>query len=422
MKVLVLGSGAKDHAIAWMFSKSRRIAGLFCAPGNAGTALLGTNLPDINPSDPESVAKACRKYGISYVFAGTEEPLAAGVPDYLRSLGIATFGASSVAMKLDGDRAFARAFSDYYEIPTSKYSSFSSLPDLQKYLDQNKGIRFVIKKNELAPSRIMLDSSDSDRLLAFAGGLLKDGNIIVEEHLKGMAITLTVLIDEKGYMLLPVCSDYTKASEQEQGAATGGMGSICPVPVLTADLQHHIINHIIKPTVEGMKKEGMSYKGVLIFSIILTNDGPKLVDYHVRFNDPATQAMAPLIQSDFLDIIEALQTQNIEDFNLEISNQSSVAVVVASQGYPENPVIEREVSELPFFSKNAIVYNSAMLFYGAAQESENKLITNGGRCFSVVGLGTNIIEANSQAYSYIKDIRFEGSWYRKDIGNKFFED
>ena len=293
MKVLVLGSGAKDHAIAWMFSKSRRIAGLFCAPGNAGTALLGTNLPDINPSDPESVAKACRKYGISYVFAGTEEPLAAGVPDYLRSLGIATFGASSVAMKLDGDRAFARAFSDYYEIPTSKYSSFSSLPDLQKYLDQNKGIRFVIKKNELAPSRIMLDSSDSDRLLAFAGGLLKDGNIIVEEHLKGMAITLTVLIDEKGYMLLPVCSDYTKASEQEQGAATGSMGSICPVPVLTADLQHHIINHIIKPTVEGMKKEGMSYKGVLIFSIILTNDGPKLVDYHVRFNDPATQAMAP---------------------------------------------------------------------------------------------------------------------------------
>lgn len=422
MKVLVLGSGAKDHAIAWMFSKSRRIAGLFCAPGNAGTALLGTNLPDINPANPQAVANACKKHGISYVFAGTEEPLAAGVPDYLRSLGIAAFGASNEALKLDGDRAFARAFSDVYEIPTSKYSSFSSLPDLHNYLDQNKGIRFVIKKNELAPSRIMLDSSDRDKLLAFAGGLLKDGNIIVEEHLKGMAITLTVLIDEKGYMLLPVCSDYTKASEQDQGAATGGMGSICPVPVLKTNLQDQIINHIIEPTVEGMIKEGMSYKGVLIFSIILTNDGPKLVDYHVRFNDPATQAMAPLIQSDFIDIIEALQNQNIKDFHLEISNQSSVAVVVASQGYPENPVIEREVSELPFFSKNAIVYNSAMLFYGAAQDVDNKLITNGGRCFSVVGLGTNIIEANSRSYSYIKDIHFEGAWYRKDIGNKFFED
>ncbi|MCK5156046.1 MAG: phosphoribosylamine--glycine ligase [Spirochaetales bacterium] len=422
MKVLVLGSGAKDHAIAWMFSKSRRIGGLFIAPGNAGTSMLGTNLPDINPSDPKSVEAACRKYDISYVFAGTEAPLAAGVPDHLRSLGIPTFGASSAAMRLEGDRTFARAFSDRYKIPTSKYLLFTSLSDLQDHLKQNQGTRFVIKKNELAPSRVMLDSSDPDKLLAFAGGLLKNGNIIVEEHLKGMAITLTVLIDEKGCMLFPVCSDYTKASEHDKGAATGGMGSICPVPIVKSSLQEQITNHILTPTFEGLKKEGMTYKGVLIFSIILTENGPKLVDYHVRFNDPATQAMAPLIQSDFLDIIEALQNQDIEKFNLEISNQSSVAVVVASQGYPENPVIERKVSELPFFSKNTLVYNSAMLFYGAVSESGSNLITNGGRCFSVVGLGTNIIEANSRAYSYIKDIRFEGAWHRKDIGNKFFED
>ncbi|MCF7943201.1 MAG: phosphoribosylamine--glycine ligase [Spirochaetia bacterium] len=423
MKVLILGSGAKDHAITWLFSKSRRISGLFIAPGNAGTAMLGTNLPAIDISSPESVAEACRKYNISYVFAGTEAPLANGVPDYLRSLGIRTFGASSNTMRLEGDRSFARTFSDRYNIPTSRYTAFSTLMDFKTYLDKNEGRRFVIKRNELAPSRIMLDSNNPELLLPFAGKLLQNSNIIVEEHLKGMPLTLTVITDENGYILLPVCSDYTKSGEHDRGAATGGMGSISPVPIIKTTLRDQIFQRILEPTFEGLKRERLTYKGVLIFSLILTTEGPKLVDYHVRFNDPATQAMAPLIQSDFLDIIEALEEQEIENFNLELSNQSSVAVVVASKGYPENPLLHKTVSDLPYFSKNSLPYNSSMLFYGAVSESApNQLVTTGGRCFTAVGLGTNIIEANSRAYSFIQDIQFEGAWFRRDIGNRFFED
>ncbi len=425
MKILVLGSGAKDHAITWLFSKSRRISGLYIAPGNAGTATLGTNLYDIDLSNPESVAEACRTYDISYVFAGTETPIAAHVPDYLRSLGISTFGASSNALALENDRSFARAFSDSYDIPTSHYSSFSSTATFRKYLEANPGMRMVIKKNEIAPSRVMLDSADPKQLMEFAESLLEQGDIIVEEHLKGMSISLTVLMDERGYKILPICSDYNKSGENDRGEATGGMGSICPVPIVKSTLEKQIIETIIEPTFTGLREENLMYKGVLIFSLILTDDGPRLVDYHVRFNDPATQAMAPLIQSDFVDVIMSMENQELDSFNLEISDQSSVAVVVASEGYPSKPVTGRVIEQLPNFLHNLSDSGDSMLFYGAVDycsQPDRELCTNGGRCFTAVSLGTNIIEANSRVYNLVEQVQFLGAWFRKDIGNKFFEE
>lgn len=422
MKVLVLGSGAKDHAIAWMFSKSRRITGLYIAPGNAGTELLGTNLPDVDLADPEAVLEACRRYHIDYVFAGTEAPLAAGVPDYLRAAGIATFGASGKAMLLEGDRVFARAFTERNSIPTSSYHIFRDLADMADFLRANPNVRYVIKRSELAPSRIMIDSSDPNRLLSFGARHIPKGPIIIEEHLKGMAITLTILTDEKGYLLLPVCSDYFKAGDDDKGASTGGMGSICPVPILTSESYKEIIEKIVEPTFRGMQSERLSYKGVLIFSLILTANGPRLVDYHVRFNDPAAQAIFPLIRSDLLDITQAIQRQTISDFDLEVSNESSVAVVVASKGYPEAPETGKVLCKLPYFTKNTIVHDKTILFYGAVERSGEDILTSGGRCFTMVGLGTNILEANNEAYNHITGIRFEGAWYRRDIGNRFFEE
>lgn len=421
MKVLVLGSGAKDHAITWKFSNSRRITGLYIAPGNAGTANLGLNLPDVDISDPQSVLDACLTYQIDYVFAGTEAPLASGVVDVLLAQGIKTFGATRAAVQLEGDRSFARHFTSRYHIPVPEHHMVSNTDELETYLLENHNKRMVLKKNGLAPSRVMIDSTDLDLLMDFGSELLKHDEVLIEEHLKGMPVTITLLIDGDHYLMLPVSSDYTKAEEHDMGAATGGMGSICPVPVLNSHTRQQVIESIIDPTLRGLREEGLCYKGVLLFSLILTSAGPKLVDYHVRFNDPATQAMIPLIDSDFIDIIEALEGGTIADFNLKTSNKTAVAVVIASAGYPEHPQIGKTITA-PAHALSNMIIDQTVIFTGAVRQEHGQLITDGGRCFTVVGLGTNILEANEIAYTNLSEISFEGSWFRMDIGNKFFEE
>lgn len=421
MKVLVLGSGAKDHAITWKFSKSKRITGLYIAPGNAGTNQLGINLPNVDPASAQEVLEACRTYQIDYVFCGTEAPLVAGVVDVLSSHGIKTFGATKKAVRLEGDRSFARDFTTRYQIPIPEHSIVSDEKELGDFLDKNPGKRFVIKKNGLAPSRVMLDSDDRQALMQFGSSLLSGDEILIEEHLKGMPVTLTVFTDGEHYLLLPLSSDYTKAEEHDKGAATGGMGSICPVPVMNRETKTRIIDDIVIPTLLGMGEEDLIYKGVLIFSLILTSSGPRLVDYHVRFNDPATQALMPLIRSDLVDMLEALESRRIGEFDLKISNQSAVAVVVASEGYPEHPDTGKLV-KVPSLACSTTILDKTIVFYGAVDQKEGSLYTDGGRCFTVVGLGTNIIEANAAAYTLAPQLRFDGAWYRSDIGNRFFDE
>jgi phosphoribosylamine--glycine ligase len=419
LKVLVLGSGAKDHAISWLFSKSKRITGLFIAPGNAGTEKIGLNLAEVNPSDPQAVIEACATYGIDYVFCGTEAPLAAGVVDRLLEQGIKTFGAPTASLRLEGNRSFAREFTDRHEIPTPEHFIAEHESQLSTFLDENPGKRFVIKRNGLAPSRVMIDSEDRNQLTEFGENLLSDGEILIEEHLKGIPLTVTIITDGKDYQMLPLCSDYTKAEEHDKGAATGGMGSICPVPVLDQNSEKEVIDRIVEPTLAGLAEEHLSYKGVLIFSLILTETGPKLVDYHVRFNDPATQAMAPLIASDFIDLLEAVHNDTISQVPLKISNYSAVAVVIASRGYPDTPETGKLV-RLPTYAGSNMIFDQTITFFGAADRNQELLRTSGGRCFTVVGIGTNILEANEAAYRLINEISFDGAWYRSDIGNKFF--
>lgn len=421
MRVLVLGSGAKDHAMTWLFSQSKLISGLFAAQGNVGTAAIAENLGDVDPSSPESVYAACQKHDIHFVFVGTEAPLFTGVIDYLNSRGIATFGAPGNALKLEGDRYFARNFTARHNIPTPPYKLFSDEESLSAYLKRHEGEYFVLKRNAMAPSRIMVDSNNYETLMSFGRGMLQTDNLLVENHLDGLSVTITVFTDNAGYLMLPLCSDYTKSEEGGSGAATGGMGSICPVP-LPKQVQQQIIDLIIEPTLYGMQVEQFAYKGVLTFSVILTANGPVLVDYHVRFNDPATQAIVPLIKSDIIEILDAMNEDRLKDFTLEVSHKSAIAVVVASDGYPDKPITGKEVSPLPNTIRNNLLKTMPMVFYGAVMEQNGKAVTTGGRNVTVVGIGQNIIEANKQAYQYIDTVTFEGAWYRNDIGNRFFED
>lgn len=421
MRVLVLGSGAKDHAITYWFSKSNYLNALFCAPGNLGTSNIAINLSEVDPANAGQVYQACIENNIDFVFIGTEAPLFTGVIDYLNERGIATFGAPLNALKLEGDRNFARNFTNRHNIPTPGRNLFSNLEDLENFLVRHKGQPFVLKSNTITPSRIMLDSSDIPTLLNYAKSLFLRGPVLLEEHCEGVAISVSILLDTNGYIILPFTSDYTKSSSDDD-TPTGGMGSVCPVPLSNVTIEN-IKTQIIEPTLYGMKVEQLSYKGVLTFSVIVKpNKNPVLVDYHIRFNDPATQAMIPLIKTDIIEILSAMKDNKINTIKLETSNESTVAVVIASEGYPINPQIGKKISPLPMMLENNFCYNLPLIFCGAARRTaDGTAVTTGGRCFTIVGKAHNIITANRNAYSVISLINFDGAWHRKDIGEKFFE-
>ena len=420
MRVLLLGSGAKDHAVAWWFSKSCFLSALFVAPGNLATAKFATNLPSVNIADPGDVYQACVDNRIDFVFIGTETPLFTGVVKYLTDRGIETFGAPSGSLKLEGNRAFSRAFSARHNIPVPRGSFFSDKESLRKYLERHKGETFIIKSNSVAPSRIMLSSSDTAALMRFAETLFPKGDVLLEECLDGVPATCTLLVDRNGYLALPVTSDYMKKSADDQ-TPTGGMGAICPVPMLER-LKDKIRERIIDPTLYGMQVEQLSYKGVLTLSMMIrNNEEPYLVDYHVRLNDPATQAMVPLIDTDIISLLYAMRDDRIGTMELSVSDKCAVAVVLASEGYPLHPLIGREVTGLSARLMEPLS-DTPNVFIGAIQESDGgKAITTGGRNITVVGKGANLQEANKNAYDLIRKKAFRDLWYREDIGNAYFE-
>lgn len=420
MRVLLLGSGAKDHAVAWWFSKSCFLSALFVAPGNLATAKFATNLPSVNIADPGDVYQACVDNRIDFVFIGTETPLFTGVVKYLTDRGIETFGAPSGSLKLEGNRAFSRAFSARHNIPVPRGSFFSDKESLRKYLERHKGETFIIKSNSVAPSRIMLSSSDTAALMRFAETLFPKGDVLLEECLDGVPATCTLLVDRNGYLALPVTSDYMKKSADDQ-TPTGGMGAICPVPMLER-LKDKIRERIIDPTLYGMQVEQLSYKGVLTLSMMIrNNEEPYLVDYHVRLNDPATQAMVPLIDTDIISLLYAMRDDRIGTMELSVSDKCAVAVVLASEGYPLHPLVGREVTGLSARLMEPLS-DTPNVFIGAIQESDGgKAITTGGRNITVVGKGANLQEANKNAYDLIRKKAFRDLWYREDIGNAYFE-
>lgn len=423
MKVLVLGSGAKDHAIAWWFSKSRLIEGLYVAPSNPGTEAFAINLPNVDPSDKEQVLKACKENGIDFVFIGTEKPLFTGVIDHLNKNGISTFGAPGYALKLEGDRKFAREFARRHNIPVPEYQVFENDKEIRAFLGKQKGKTFTIKSNELSPSRMMIHSNDPEILISYAKELLHKGPVVMEDRIIGLPVTASILVDNEGYYVLPLCSEYTKREHTDKGIGipTGGMGAVCPVAI-GQDVINLISKKIIHPTFKALKEENLYYKGVLTFSIIISDKGPFLVDYHVRLNDPATQAMVPLMRNDLAELMIAMQENTLKKIEPKTTGQSSVCVVIASEGYPSNTKINEKLAPVNPKDLGNYIDDGVFVFFGAVSRKDNgNIYTTGGRAATLVGVGNNIIEANSKAYGAIDAVQFDGSWYREDIGNKFFE-
>lgn len=419
MRILVLGSGAKDHALAWWLSRSAYISELYMAPGNPGTGDIAINLPDTDNSDCEAVYRAVREHNIDAVFIGTEAPLLAGVREYLAERNILCFGATKEAQKLEDDKAYARAFTERNGIPTPTSFLFSDQEALKNHLDQSpEGKRYTIKSNSMSPSRVVLSSSDKNAILSYSRILFPRGPVLLEDHVQGIHVTATLFLDKKGYLLLPLASEYTNVSHYE-GTPTGGMGAIAPIP-LKEEQKRQIEERIIIPTLNGMKNENISYKGVLTLSIVLSDKGPVLVDYHVRLNDPATQAMVPIIETDIVEVLRAMIEDKLSSVKLKTSNECTVAVVLAAPGYPMQPEMGREIKGID----NAYLLNitqKPLVFVGAVKKtSDGRYFTDGGRNITVVGRGESLQEANEKAYYLINRRKLDALWYRDDIGNKFF--
>lgn len=416
MRILILGSGGREHALAWKFSKSNRISGLYIAPGNAGTAELGINI-SLDPLDFDAVLRVCRENEINYIFVGPEAPLAAGIVDALQNSGINIIGPHKQAALLESSKTFSKKFMQKYSLPTAGAKEFKNVKAFDKYIQSLEG-KVVIKKNGLAAGKGVLESADREELLAFGHDILQNDTLIVEEFLEGYEISIFALYDGKNYLTLPPCSDFKKAGENDTGPNTGGMGSICPVPWVDKELLEQIQRQIIAPTFRGINKEKLNYKGVLYFGLMITENGPKILEYNVRFGDPETQVLLSVIKTDFGNLIEAVAEGTLESIS-EISNtHSGVCVVVAGAGYPGS--YKKGLPVVPIKKYDQSLIN---IFHASTTtDSRGTVLTGGGRCFSVVGKGEDTLSAATVAYENMELINFEGAWFRSDIGKKFYID
>ena len=418
MKVLILGSGAKAHAMAWALEKSHLITGLYVAPGNSGTAEIAENIDSINPDKPAEVVELCKSLSIDHCLVGTAPAQRSGVTEALEAAGINAFGANAKAAQLEQDRLYARSFMQRYDIPTTSVEVFSEFGTFKEYIESRRDEHLVVKRNRPFSNQNVFDSRDSERLIEFGKEMLKDSSVLVEQFEPGYNLTISAFIDGENHIILPPASDYTKALDNDTGAITNGMGAICPVPILSEKTYSKILTEIIEPTFEGLKKEGLRYKGVFFFSLLIQEDAAKVTSYHVKFGNPEAQVILPLIKSDFGNLLRAVENGNLGQFHLELSNKSAVGVVIAAEGYPERSPESVAVHVEPVYPQR-----NSLLFHGATHKNGDGLIyTNGGRCFTVVGLGDNIVKANTHAYDGIQRVSFPGAWNRKDIGNKFFEE
>jgi phosphoribosylamine--glycine ligase len=410
-----LGSGGREHALAWKYAKSKRIAGLYIAPGNGGTAGLGTNLPDVDPANPEAVLAAFRNYRVDQVFVGPEGPLAMGVVNLLKEQGVPVLGPPREAALLESSKAFSKKFMLRHGIPTPAAREFTELRAFEEYLE-NAPHRLVIKKSGLAAGKGVLESQDKGELLDFGREILKSDALLAEEYLTGYEISLFALTDGRDWALLPLCADFKKAGEGDEGLNTGGMGAICPVPLVAPGVMETIVQRIVEPTFKGMEKEGLSYQGVLYFGLMICPEGPYLLEYNTRFGDPECQVLLPQIESDFGDLTEAILNRNLASFPIEYSHYSALGVVIAAPGYPGEYEKGLPLEPLPVCPEEKL-----LIFHSSTTlDSQGRILTGGGRCFTVVGLGQNIFKASSLAYEAAPKVRFPGAWFRKDIGKKFF--
>ena len=420
MRVLLLGSGGREHALAWKISQSSILDQLFIAPGNAGTRQFGKNIP-LSPIDFIAVKSFVLENNIDMVVVGPEEPLVLGIYDFFvgdaELYKIPVIGPSKYGAQLEGSKDFAKAFMNRHSIPTAKYATFT-IDNLEEGLTFLKNMKspYVLKADGLAAGKGVLIIHDLDEAQAELKSMLQhekfgeaSKKVVIEQFLDGIELSVFIVTDGHSFKLLPEAKDYKRIGEGDTGPNTGGMGAISPVPFADAAFMDKVHNRIIVPTVKGLKSEGIVYKGFVFFGLICVKGDPYVIEYNCRMGDPETEVVIPRLKSDILDLFEGIASNTLSERDIQFIDKSAASVMMVAGGYPD--VYEKGKQ---IYGLNSVV--DSLVFHAGTIADGPSVLTSGGRVLAVTSYGKNIEVAIEKAYEAVSKISFEGAYYRKDLG------
>jgi phosphoribosylamine---glycine ligase len=418
MRVLVVGSGGREHALCWAIAASTLCDALYCAPGNPGIAQEAICVP-IAATDLDGILSFAQRERVDFVVVGPEAPLVAGLVDRLEAAGIAAFGPSALAAALEGSKGFTKDLCAKYDIPTAAYCRFTDASAAKGYV-RAQGAPIVVKADGLAAGKGVTVAATIDEAEAAIDDALTDNRfgvagaeVVVEEFLDGEEASFFALTDGKHALPMASAQDHKRVGDGDVGPNTGGMGAYSPAPCVTQEIEAQVMARIIRPTLAAMAKEGRPYKGVLYAGLMLTKDGPKLIEYNARFGDPECQVLLPRLKSDLLPALIAARDGVLDDFDLRWRDEVALCVVLAAKGYPDSPV---KGSVIKGLDAAAASDPTVRIFHAGTKQVGDQLVADGGRVLNVVGMGKTVAEARAHAYAVIDRIDWPEGFCRRDIG------
>ena len=423
MRVLLVGGGGREHALAWKLKQSPDVSELYCAPGNAGIAAIADCVP-INPSNIVEMADFAEKLKIGLTVVGPELPLILGLVDEFQRRGLTVFGPNRAAAELEGSKAFAKNFLKRHDIPTARYQVVESMDDAKALLKSDEiGMPLVVKADGLAGGKGVTIVQSKKETLEVAEQLIEQcqlgsagTKLVLEEFLEGEEVSFFALSDGANVLPLVAAQDHKRAFDGDEGPNTGGMGCICPATNLNAETLEHIVREIVHPTVSGLAAEGRRYQGLLYCGLMLTADGPKVLEFNVRFGDPEAQAILPRLKSDLLPLLMEVANGRLGQHQPEWTREPAVTVVMAAGGYPGKYESGKLIEGID--ATQVEQSEGTYVFHSGTASAEDGLVTSGGRVLAVTAVGQNLKRAIDRAYEEVGRIRFEGNHFRTDIGGK----
>ena len=420
MEILLIGSGGREHALAWKLTQSLNCDTLYCAPGNAGIADLAT-IVSLDVNDNDAVVAFCRESNIGLVVVGPEQPLVNGLVDALDAADIPAFGPTAYAAQLEGSKGFTKDLCAEFDIPTAAYQRFNNAPKARMYVRQ-QGAPIVVKADGLAAGKGVIVAETVEEACAaiddcFEGAFGSAGaEVVIEECLVGEEASLFAICDGRTAMLFGTAQDHKRVGEGDTGPNTGGMGAYSPAPILDQVMIDEVMSEIIVPTLAGMYHRGHPFRGILYAGLMLTRDGPQLIEYNVRFGDPECQVLMPRLKSDLVELMLAAASGNLLEVEAEWDERTALTVVMASKGYPGGYEKNTAISGVAAAEKTG-----ALVFHAGTAELDGQLVATGGRVLNVTGFGNSVGQAQKSAYDAVAQISWENGFYRSDIGWRAIE-